>query len=195
MLPSQSSGLSRVAVRDRNGLVVAISAWGDAAGHDGAAGGRDSVARGVTVDGRAVLPDNATRACPLPAEDAQVVLTQNATCYGQYYPGWSTPMATSTQWTFRSADARFRIGLDAQAQAGSTAGEPVSVTAQYAIGSPTSPSGITWTDAEVTRTDKGWQAVVDQSAAEGAFVSLRVTAADADGNAVTQTVVRAYRVR
>ncbi|MFB9683639.1 S8 family serine peptidase [Amycolatopsis plumensis] len=52
--------------------------------------------------------------------------------------------------------------------------------------------GAHWTVAPTARIGNGGLAVVRNPAGEG-FVSLRITARDADGNAVTQTVIRAYQ--
>ncbi|MEV5008791.1 hypothetical protein AB0K74_45670 [Streptomyces sp. NPDC056159] len=46
----------------------------------------------------------------------------------------------------------------------------------------------------MTGSGTSWTAVLDQSAAAGQYVSVRVTAKAADGT-VQQTVVRAYPVR
>ncbi|MEV6824462.1 S8 family serine peptidase [Amycolatopsis sp. NPDC051102] len=52
--------------------------------------------------------------------------------------------------------------------------------------------GMTWTPAPTARIGNGGLAVVHNPAGEG-FVSLRITARDTDGNALTQTVIRAYQ--
>ncbi|MEU4247667.1 S8 family serine peptidase [Amycolatopsis sp. NPDC026612] len=52
--------------------------------------------------------------------------------------------------------------------------------------------GTTWTSAPTVRLGNGGLAVVRNPAGDG-FVSLRITARDAQGNALTQTVIRAYQ--
>lgn len=52
--------------------------------------------------------------------------------------------------------------------------------------------GAKWTSVPTARIGNGGLAVVHNPAGEG-FVSLRITARDTEGNAVTQTVIRAYR--
>jgi hypothetical protein len=52
--------------------------------------------------------------------------------------------------------------------------------------------GATWQPAPVTRDGDRWK--VNLPGGTG-FASLRTTATDTSGNAVTETVIRAYRVR
>jgi hypothetical protein len=54
--------------------------------------------------------------------------------------------------------------------------------------------GRTWKAAPVAAAQSGWTTTVANPAATG-MVSLRITVTDTDGNAVTQTVGNAYRVR
>jgi subtilisin family serine protease len=53
--------------------------------------------------------------------------------------------------------------------------------------------GRTWRPVRLRRDHRGWLAPVDHPA--GGFVSLRASAADAQGNRVDQTIIRAYRLR
>ncbi|MFI0503858.1 S8 family peptidase [Streptomyces albogriseolus] len=53
--------------------------------------------------------------------------------------------------------------------------------------------GKTWRTAEVNRRGKQWNAVVHHPSGSG-HVSLRATASDTAGSAVTQSVIRAYRL-
>ncbi|MFB9348533.1 S8 family serine peptidase [Streptomyces heliomycini] len=54
--------------------------------------------------------------------------------------------------------------------------------------------GKTWRTAEVNRRGKQWAAVVQHPSGSG-HVSLRATASDTAGSAVTQSVIRAYRLK
>ncbi|GHH01127.1 hypothetical protein [Streptomyces rubradiris] len=67
----------------------------------------------------------------------------------------------------------------------------------YAVGRRQTVSVLdsAWKSAPVTGQGTSWTAVLDQSAASGEYVSLRVTAKAADGSTVRRTVVRAYPVR
>ncbi|MFB7107564.1 hypothetical protein [Streptomyces sp. NPDC056291] len=71
------------------------------------------------------------------------------------------------------------------------------VTVEYAVGQQQTVVGPTsaWRTAPVTGSGTSWTAVLDQSAAAGQYVSVRVTAKAADGSTVQQAVVRAYPVR
>ncbi|MEV4161951.1 hypothetical protein [Nonomuraea dietziae] len=120
---------------------------------------------------------------------------------------------TSTAWTFRSEHAegddplplpvsvvRFSPALDArntarsggiyripvrvERQRGSTVGEVRDLTVEVSF-----DDGATWNPAQIR---KG-RVTVRHPAAAG-FVSLRARAADAAGNTVEQTVIRAYRI-
>ena len=54
--------------------------------------------------------------------------------------------------------------------------------------------GKTWKKAKVTRHHGGWQARVDHPA-DAEFVSLRSSVSDRDGNAQSQTILRAYALK
>ncbi|MFF2331332.1 MULTISPECIES: S8 family serine peptidase [unclassified Streptomyces] len=222
VVPSVESGVSQVANRVYDDLYLAIPTWGDSAGHDGAAGGRDSSYLNVTADGVPVYADSETGAFAVPSADSAIVATRTVQRYLSFYPGWSSPGAATTTWSFRSslargqgvqpllfpsydvkvdghnlapADAAFRIGLGADTQPGSPAGQPAEVSVRYAVGSQSSVAEIAdWKTARVTRAGKGWSAEVDNTAAAGSYVSLEVTMTDSAGNRVKQTVVRAYGV-
>ncbi|MFD0447163.1 hypothetical protein [Streptomyces rhizosphaericus] len=57
--------------------------------------------------------------------------------------------------------------------------------------------GTTWKRVELTRSGTGYRAAVGHPplGATNGFVSLRVQAADADGNRIDQTVIRAYGLK
>jgi subtilisin family serine protease len=121
----------------------------------------------------------------------------------------------SAAWTFKSAIAvdtalpvlavRFAPSLDVhnRAQAGTTARYPVYVQqgAGASYGNLTTftvdasyDDGKTWTAARVTGTGLARTVTVDHPVG-AKFVSLRTTAADDQGTAVTQTLIRAYGLR
>lgn len=129
----------------------------------------------------------------------------------------SGPATLSTRvevsWTFRSGHVagdtpvrlplhtvRFspRVDNENTAPAGQTGTVPVAVTAQPDSGAGDSRSlavevsyddGASWQPVEVS----AGQAVVRHPETPG-YVSLRATASDTEGNTVTQTVIRAYRI-
>ncbi|WP_415365486.1 S8 family serine peptidase [Saccharothrix sp. BKS2] len=84
----------------------------------------------------------------------------------------------------------FPLRLVAQHQPGATASRIVSLRVEAS-----SDDGATWRAAPTTFTSSGvGLALVSHPAAPG-FTSLRITARDAAGNSVVQTVVRAYQTR
>lgn len=130
------------------------------------------------------------------------------------------PMSTRThsEWTFTSAKPAsgtapipliqlyYDLPLDLQNQA--PVGEPFSFTVRTAEpgmpGSPTAKEltaevsyddGETWESAAVTGAGDGAFTVTNPSTAQAGHVSLRLSATDADGNSVEQSVMRAYAVR
>ncbi|MEU3075635.1 S8 family serine peptidase [Streptomyces laurentii] len=133
---------------------------------------------------------------------------------------WRTGTATTTSWSFASGrtdaaaplplpllqldydvpvDARntlrgagtHTLGLRVRAQDGLPAPRGVTVRVETSF-----DDGRTWSAAKTTGLGPdSFRAKVDSRPAKGAWVTLRVTASDADGNAVRQTVRRAYALR
>ncbi|MFE5911088.1 S8 family serine peptidase [Streptomyces wedmorensis] len=83
-----------------------------------------------------------------------------------------------------------QIGLTATGHAGYTPAALTSARLSYSY-----DGGTTWTEARVSRQGGGWTATVDHAGATGKQVTLRTELTDANGNSVTQTVIRAYDVR
>ncbi|WP_051765021.1 S8 family serine peptidase [Saccharothrix syringae] len=121
--------------------------------------------------------------------------------------------AADVTWTFRESGGPaplllVRAAADVDEQGRAPAGRvfPVRLVARHQPGAPaarvvalrvesSSDDGVTWRTAPTALTPAGTGvALVTHPAAPG-FTSLRITARDADGNSVTQTVVRAYQTR
>ncbi|MGW4523722.1 S8 family serine peptidase [Amycolatopsis sp. NPDC004378] len=131
-------------------------------------------------------------------------------------PEWLFGTSTQTSWTFHSArsaapallpllqldyavdaDAgnrlpagrRAKIGLTTRFQDGMATPDVRSVQAWASY-----DDGKTWRAADVKRTGKSYEATIDHPAlgATNSYVALRVQATDTAGNAVDQTVLRAY---
>jgi subtilisin family serine protease len=123
--------------------------------------------------------------------------------------------AADVTWTFREPGAAAAIKpvpllvvrasgeVDDQGRAPAGCVYVLSLTAQRQPGAPairlerlrveaSFDDGATWTDARTVRAGEGGFALVHHPTAAG-FVSLRITARDARGNTVTQTVIRAYQ--
>ncbi|MEU6934267.1 S8 family serine peptidase [Streptomyces sp. 2RAF24] len=91
--------------------------------------------------------------------------------------------------TLAAADGQ-RIGLSATGHAGYTPAALTSARLSYSY-----DGGETWTSARVSQQGDGWTATVNHAGATGKQVTLKTELTDANGNSVTQTVVRAYDVR
>ncbi|MFI8003479.1 S8 family serine peptidase [Streptomyces sp. NPDC086010] len=129
---------------------------------------------------------------------------------------WDNATGTETAWTFRSATTavgtplrllqvdfdvpvdqrnavaagrRHTVGLNVRVQEGLPAPAAAAVRFETSY-----DDGRTWTRSSVRHTGSGYAAEVERPAGVrgDAFVSLRVTAADATGARVRQTVRRAY---
>ncbi|MEX0168433.1 S8 family peptidase [Streptomyces sp. LMG1-1-1.1] len=83
-----------------------------------------------------------------------------------------------------------QIGLTATGHAGYTPAALTSARLSYSY-----DGGTTWTEARVSQQGGGWTATVNHAGATGKQVTLKTELTDANGNSVTQTVVRAYDVR
>ncbi|MBT2444970.1 S8 family serine peptidase [Streptomyces sp. ISL-36] len=83
-----------------------------------------------------------------------------------------------------------KIGLTATGHAGYTPAALTSARLSYSY-----DGGTTWTQAQVSQQGGEWTATVNHAGAAGKPVTLKTELADARGNSVTQTVVRAYDVR
>jgi hypothetical protein len=127
-------------------------------------------------------------------------------------PWWPLSTKISAEWTFRSS---FRPGpfLDPLPLLAIRAEPPVNLANQSPTGPVTIPltvtrqdgptqitavelefstdDGATWQQTTVSRSGDHWQAAVSNSTG---YVSLRTKATDTDGNAVRQTIIRAYQV-
>ncbi|MFE5791898.1 S8 family serine peptidase [Streptomyces sp. NPDC056503] len=83
-----------------------------------------------------------------------------------------------------------KIGLTATGHAGYQAAALTSARLSYSY-----DGGTTWTEAPVSQQGGTWTATVNHAGATGKPVTLKTELTDANGNSVTQTVVRAYDVR
>jgi hypothetical protein len=119
---------------------------------------------------------------------------------------------TSAEWTFHTAkgggrkalpllDVRFGLPLDDRNRAAAGAPLTGTVTVAHQPGAPASRAtvrkvevsfdeGRTW-----RRADLSGDKVTIPPGASGGYVSLRASAVDVAGNAVTETIIRAYALR
>ncbi|MFD9033964.1 S8 family serine peptidase [Streptomyces sp. NPDC059567] len=91
--------------------------------------------------------------------------------------------------TLAASDGQ-KIGLTATGHAGYQVAALTSARLSYSY-----DGGTTWTEAQVSQQGGAWTATVNHAGAAGKPVTLKTELTDANGNSVTQTVVRAYDVR
>ncbi|MEU2672588.1 S8 family serine peptidase [Streptomyces sp. NPDC007164] len=155
----------------------------------------------------------------VPDEDSAYELTQNLEKIDTSDRNWLRSTAVQTTWSFRSrlepdvysrglpilspaydapvdgmntlpARSGIEVGLSVEGHAGYTPGAVGAATLSYSY-----DGGTTWTRAPTGQRDGKWTAVLDLTAATGKQVTTKATLTDAKGNAVTQTITRAYDVR
>ncbi|MFB7496321.1 S8 family serine peptidase [Streptomyces sp. NPDC056161] len=155
----------------------------------------------------------------VPDEDSAYELTQNLQKIPSSDRNWLRSTAVTTTWSFRShrepdvysrglpilfpaydlpvdglntlpAQSGIRVGLSVEGHAGYTPGAIKSASLSYSY-----DGGTTWIQAPTEQRDGHWTAVLDHTGASGKQVTTKATVTDANGNAVTQTITRAYDVR
>lgn len=144
--------------------------------------------------GTYTLRSTATRSVPW-----SVIGTKADVTWTFHEPGAGAPVEPLPLLVVRASGA-----VDEQGRAPAGRAFPLRLTVQHQPGVPAIPlvgltvqasydDGVTWTSVPTVRLGSGGYAVLRHPAGDG-FVSLRITARDADGNAVTQTVIRAYQI-
>ncbi|MFV6026523.1 S8 family peptidase [Streptomyces sp. NPDC056264] len=155
----------------------------------------------------------------VPDEDAAYELTQKLDKILTGDRNWLRSTSATTTWSFRShrepdvysrglpilspaydlpvdglntlpARSGIEVGLSVEGHAGYTPGAITAASLSYSY-----DGGATWTEAPTTRLGGRWTAVVDHTGAGGSQVMTKASFTDAHGNAVTQTITRAYDVR
>ncbi|MFG1834522.1 S8 family serine peptidase [Micromonospora chersina] len=201
---------NNMGLHNGNGVQWLISGNRDETGFDWGAEGTLDLAR----DGKLIKRWNALGlfqdGTVVPADEGTYTL-HGVVTRNRPYAGLSTRV--DCEWTFRSATShgvtvipllgvRYDVkGLDLSNNAVAASTSELALTVQRSPGAAPSPAeltglevsyddGTTWAPVEV----KDGTAKVKNPRADG-FVSLRATAADAAGNTVRQTIVRAYGVR
>lgn len=122
-------------------------------------------------------------------------------------PAWPLSTRIAAEWTFRSKTTSEpeslpllavrldpKVDLLGYAPAGKRFSIPVRVPGgELKTVEASYDDGATWQQAAVRKAGSGWTATITHPAS--GFVSVRSTAMDAKGNGVTQTTVRAYRLK
>lgn len=89
-----------------------------------------------------------------------------------------------------AAQSGIKVGLSVEGHAGYTPGAITEASLSYSY-----DGGTTWITAPTQKKDGKWTAVLDHTGATGKQVMTKAEFTDANGNAVTQTITRAYDVR
>jgi subtilisin family serine protease len=155
----------------------------------------------------------------VPDEDSAYELTQHLEKIYSGDRNWLRSTAADTTWSFRShlesdvysrglpilspaydlpvdgmntlpAKSSIEVGLSVEGHAGYTPGAITKASLSYSY-----DGGTTWIQAPTQRKDGKWTAVLDHTGATGKQVMTKAEFTDANGNAVTQTITRAYDVR
>ncbi|MFF0749464.1 S8 family serine peptidase [Streptomyces sp. NPDC004267] len=207
-----------VAERQGNLIGFADAMWGDATHYaePGSFGdiGNLRLSKDGTEIGASSWPSGVFE---VPAEPGTYTLEQNTTKIGSRV--WARSVSVRSVWKFTSrldenvysqsipilfprydlpedglktlaATDGQRIGLGVTGHAGYRPAALASARLSYSY-----DGGTTWTEAPVTHQGDDWTATVNHAGAGGRQVTLKTELTDANGNSVTQTVVRAYDVR
>ncbi|MFE7510028.1 S8 family serine peptidase [Streptomyces sp. NPDC057540] len=155
----------------------------------------------------------------VPDEDAAYELTQKLDKILSGDRNWLRSTSATTTWSFRShrepdvysrglpilspvydlpvdgmntlpAQSGITVGLSVEGHAGYTPGAVTAASLSYSY-----DGGATWIEAPTQRHGDTWTAVLDHTGATGRQVMTKASFTDAHGNAVTQTITRAYDVR
>jgi subtilisin family serine protease len=215
---SMYTGEPYLVARDGDTIRAELPLLSDAARHTGYASpedysfadrGETSLYAGDTLVGSSGLPGSGEFTVPAGAADYRLVSSVT-----RDNPVWPLSTQVSAEWTFRSAHSAgatalplltvgFAPAVDGlnHAPAGKRITIPVTVDRQTGAHGPrpaldsveySLDDGRTWTTARTRDRNGHWEVTVPNPAS--GFVSLRAAASDRDGNAVTQTILRAYRV-
>jgi hypothetical protein len=213
------TGQWNLVAREGDSIRAELPLLSDAARHSGypnpadysfADTGDTSLYAGDVLVGSSGVPGGGEFTVPAGAADYRLtsVVTRDN-------PVWPLSTQVSGEWSFRSAHSdtptplpllavgfaprvdllnyapankKITIPVTVGRQTGATGPRPVLDSVEYSL-----DDGVTW--VKVTARDKNghWEVTVPNPAS--GFVSLRAAASDRDGNAVTQTILRAYRVK
>jgi hypothetical protein len=209
--PSVTERAGSSVVRDGDDIYVRLPFFADGTGTStGVSMGNRSAElfRGDTLVGSINFNTDGVPPITVPAESASYRLVASATRAAPY----TLSTAVTTTWTFTSGHTDSSVplplmsvrlhpalGPDNAARRDRILIVPLAVEHAPGSGAVTTVTaevshddGRTWKRTPVTGTGDNRTAVVRHTAA--GFASWRVTATDTDGNTLTQTVVRAYRV-
>ncbi len=211
------SPLNSLPVRYLDQMYLLVPGWGDSgAGHVGDAYANYDVRNRVTLYRGDTELDwgNAERlsvtGLPAEREPYRLVVDNDRA-------DWANPYSrhTLTEWTFTSAasgpdavepvpliqldylvdtDEAGRAGRHAKVTVAPSHLPGVDATIRQLTLEVSYDDGATWQRAKLSQVAGGWQAAL-KAPADAGFATLRVSARDSGGNAVTQTITRAFGLR
>ncbi|MFB7373012.1 S8 family serine peptidase [Streptomyces sp. NPDC056222] len=207
-----------VAERQGNLIGFANAMWGDSTHHAEQGSFGDIGGLTLSKDGE-VLGETGWPfgVFEVPSERGTYTLEQRTMKIGSKV--WNRSTSVNSVWKFTSqADEsvysqgipilfpRYTLPEDGLKTLAATDGQKIGLTATghagYQVAALTSArlsysydGGTTWTEAQVSQQGGVWTATVNHAGAAGKPVTLKTELTDANGNSVTQTVVRAYDVR
>jgi subtilisin family serine protease len=213
------TGRQYLVAREGDTVRAELPLLSDASGHVGfpepeeysfADKGDIALYAGGTLVGSSGSPREGEFTVPAGAADYRLVASVS-----RDHPAWPLSTQVGAEWTFRSAhtDAatalplltigfapdvdeaqyapagrRITIPVSVGRQAGATGAKAALDSVEYSVN-----DGATWVKAKPSRKNGHWEVTVPNPAS--GFVSLRAKASDRDGNTVTETILRAYRVK
>lgn len=211
--PAFSVNLDRTrwAFRNSDSVTAALPLFGDSANHYGlvaaesngfAVTGETSLYADGKLVGKTDLPGQGI--FKVPAGEAAYRLVSEVR---RDHPAWPLATRVSAEWTFRSRTTSapeslplLAVRLDPKldlldyAPAGKRFAIPVSVPGGWLKSVEASyDDGAHWQKAAISKSGSGWTATITHPAS--GFVSLRSTATGTNGSGVTQTTIRAYRLK
>jgi hypothetical protein len=213
------SGRPHLAYREGDAVVTTLPLFSDSVGHNGRTAPQeysfaDTGDTALYADGKLVARSGVPGFGEFTVPAGAVVDRLTSEVHRQH-PIWPVSTVVSADWRFRSAHTGSatplplltvgfapKVDLLNWAPAGRRVTIPVTVTRQpgasggrvaldrveYSV-----DDGDTWQRVRPQRKGDRWEITVPNPGS--GFVSLRAAASDRSGNAVTQTVLRAYRVR
>ncbi|MFF4172837.1 S8 family serine peptidase [Streptomyces sp. NPDC001744] len=217
--PRDTTGKPVLAAERQGGLIgFAAAMWGDNTHYalPGSFGdlGNLRLRRDGELIGESAWPSGVF---DVPAEAGTYTLEQNTTKIGSKV--WARSTSVNSVWKFTSKldenvysqgipilFPRYDLPEDGLKTLAATDGQHIGLTVTGHAGYTPAPltsarlsysydGGATWTGARVSQQGGRWTATVNHAGATGKPVTLKAELTDANGNSVTQTVVRAYDVR
>ncbi|HEX5532297.1 MAG TPA: S8 family serine peptidase [Actinomycetales bacterium] len=207
--------------RDGDWFLLTVPYWVDGSGHEGNVMAGDTTTFRLFEDGDLIAESPyAEGEFAVRKKSAQYRIEMDAARSQNW---WTMSTRTSTAWTFRSAappagqqqvlpllEVGYDVPVDLLNRSTERGAQHINVSVAHQQGADpvaigkvqvwaSTDDGATWHEGSRVKAagDGKFEVVLPANGRtkDGQFVSLRVAAADADGNTVEQEVIRAYRIR